>query len=565
MPERVLLHDWFFTFQLLEDTWTVVAWGRGHASSSSSRAPLRPHTVAKRISLEQFVRGDGTLVELAGPCDVARARQAGEPHFKQSSCRDASRRAYALNSPIGVPEPVTTGFSKGVPPAWNLLLGLANSIYALATLPLALLPPGSSRPPSPALPPQLLPADVDSDDEALPETLFDLGTGYKRPEGAPSTIKQLAAVLDLRKEPEFDEEEPLRRRDRDAGYDEDAEEVEEAKSMEEARLDRANGASQVGMDGSTALEEDHDRAASPAHLDRLPSSADPDENLKPSTTSARIASSPPHDSSPPLSSPEKLPPATENPAPALPICPLVDGASTTFDDSALPPQDAQPLHHLPSPHAATPPPDARITATFPTPSALARDEQPPSTVLHAEQTSSTDLSVEAGIEDEGAGAVTYASTVEPLDVGAAQVVEERSDELGGSSKDEDPQVDAVMSEAIVEHETVEQEDDKEEIEVVLDMPQHPMSFHDTLEAFVATSPGACESDVSRCFSGGRVLTFGSHSGQPRALPRALPRPIIYFPRSSLSRFARRTLRLRFQTQRRPVSNAHTGARVIVHR
>jgi len=91
MPERILLHDWFFTFQLLEDTWTVVAWGRGHASSSSSKAPLRPHTVADRISLELFVKEDGTLVELAGICDIARARQAGEAALPAQLSRRVSK------------------------------------------------------------------------------------------------------------------------------------------------------------------------------------------------------------------------------------------------------------------------------------------------------------------------------------------------------------------------------------------------------------------------------------------------------------------------------------------
>ncbi|ORY92596.1 hypothetical protein BCR35DRAFT_348965 [Leucosporidium creatinivorum] len=461
MSERILLHDWFFTFQLLDDTWTVIAWGRGHASSSTSRAPLRPHAVAKRISLQEFVKEDGALVELVGPYDTERAKQAG------------------------VPAPVMTGFRQGIPPAWDMLLGLADSIYSVETLPLALLPPGASRPPSPALSPQHEPATLDSDDEALPASLFNFGTGYTRPQGAPSTIKQLAAVLDLRKEPEFDEEEPERRKDRDADYHEDAEEEEEEVDF----ADRANGASHDGVNGSTTLEQNHDRHDPPPIPDLLSSPLSNGNHAAP-TTSARLASSPPLEPEAALrsSEEEKLPSTAEAPQPALVEPSPIDEALSLPQGSAPTSQDDHTLPHLPSPHVATPPPDVRLTKIPPTPSDAAKQPQSAATAPVAEQTS-TEPSVKAGVtEDEVAQVVVSgAASVDGTDGSLAQAVKDGGSELIGSSRAEDIEPEVAASEAIVEQQ--EQQEQHEEGEVVLDMPPQPMSFLDTLEAFVATSPG----------------------------------------------------------------------------
>lgn len=55
----------------------------------------------------------------------------------------------------------------------------------------------------------------------LPDSLFDMGTGYKRPEGGVKTLKQLVAVLRAPRVPlEGEDDRPYV--DRDAGYDPDA-------------------------------------------------------------------------------------------------------------------------------------------------------------------------------------------------------------------------------------------------------------------------------------------------------------------------------------------------------
>jgi len=217
------------------------------------------------------------------------------------------------------------------------------------------------------------------------------------------------------------------------------------------------------------------------------------DSRNPSPTDARIASSPPLDPTPLLSATENPPIATKNPTPELPESPPIEEeVPPGLPESAPYSRDPQTLPHLPSPHASTPPPDTKITVTFPTPTAPARDEHRAPTVLGAEAKSSTDPSFEAGIQVEGAGAISVEGAVEPLPSGAVQAVEAveaLSDELGESSK-EDFQVEA--SEAVVEQEIMEGREKKEEGEVIFDTPQQPMSFLDTLEAFVATSPGACE-------------------------------------------------------------------------
>lgn len=81
MEDAIKLHDWFFTFDRLDPSspsWSVVAYGRGHASTSSSKAPLRPHIMVDRLSQKAFKREDGKTVELIGDCDSERASQAGK-------------------------------------------------------------------------------------------------------------------------------------------------------------------------------------------------------------------------------------------------------------------------------------------------------------------------------------------------------------------------------------------------------------------------------------------------------------------------------------------------------
>lgn len=429
-----------------------------------------------------------------------------------------------------------------------LLLGLADSIYALATLPLALLPPGASQSPSPALSPKLPPADVESDDEALPQSLFDLGTGYQRPAGAPSTIKQLAAVLDLRTEPDLDDEELQPRRDRDAEYDEDAEEAEEGESIDKPRPDRANSASQGSPIALTKLEPHVARAPPPPDLDQLPSAA-PDQTLDLSTTSTRLAKAPPLATPAPLSSAENLTASTKDSSLALTDRPAVDGAPAPPPDSALLQREAQPLPHLPSPHAATPPPEpeATITVTFPTPSAPAPQERSAATVRDAEQ-AFTEPSLEVGGEGAPAApvAVEHEPTVELPEAGISTALEEQMPGPAESSRQEDPQRDARVSETM-EQGAIGHEDDTDDREMVVDTTQQPMSFLETLEAFVATSPGACESGP-QAFPLRKADLFG-HSGQPRTPLGSLPPPVIYLRRPSLPSFARRPVRPRLQAQR----------------
>lgn len=166
------------------------------------------------------------------------------------------------------------GFVNGVTTAWKMLLDLADTFDDLTTLSISLLPPGASRPPSPAHSPLRPALEVDSDDEGLPNSLFDLKTGYQRPDGAPKTIKQLARVLQSRARPLQSDEAVVK--DRDGSYDEEADDPEEQELEEEPEEEDklipvvvgAQGAPQAPTESAAIARDDstilHPPSAPPA-------------------------------------------------------------------------------------------------------------------------------------------------------------------------------------------------------------------------------------------------------------------------------------------------------------
>lgn len=142
-----------------------------------------------------------------------------------------------------MPLPIRLSFKEGIP-SWTSLRAKATAYYPAITVASA-LPPGASRSgsPAPVQPGPLLP--LISDDESLPVTLFDLGTGYKRPHDSPRTVKQLVKVLqNMDTSEEEVQASPSVRGDRDANYDEEEEEDEEMDEQSEAErlCRRFNGA-----------------------------------------------------------------------------------------------------------------------------------------------------------------------------------------------------------------------------------------------------------------------------------------------------------------------------------
>ena len=155
----------------------------------------------------------------------------------------------------GVPKPFVEAFKHGIPPAYEvrlsvleqmavhltrphlqMLVGIAPSILSTAPPQSPLILPGTSLPPSPARAPSLsfsathdhlLPDTLDSDDELLPPSLFDLATCFSRKDGAICTRKELYESFVRPKRPTEDalELEVLPGAftpDRDEGHDEDA-------------------------------------------------------------------------------------------------------------------------------------------------------------------------------------------------------------------------------------------------------------------------------------------------------------------------------------------------------
>lgn len=333
--EPIKLHDWLVTFAQDQHSagWSVVAWGRGDASTSSARSPLKSYRMVERVSEQSFQDEEGNLVELVGPCDTVRAQQAGKPLL--------SRRALdsSLLCPLaGVPPAVLDGFKDGIPPAWGMLLGIADSIYsATRKLPFPHLPHGASQPSSP----QILPysgALIDySDDEALPESLFDFGTGYKRPEGAPRTARQLAEVWEGLSAAHMVEEDIIVREDRDAAYDEEAQDEEEEGEPLPEMEGRAEVASPSLVDGSLQEEQ---------HSDMTPETA---RGIAPQTLATPAKMSSPE--------PVHLPSPKDSPPIVPPSLPPINDVAYTETSEALVMATSQPGEpsRLPSSHATIDP------------------------------------------------------------------------------------------------------------------------------------------------------------------------------------------------------------------
>ncbi|KAL8280670.1 hypothetical protein RQP46_006993 [Phenoliferia psychrophenolica] len=223
----VTLQDWFGSVEAQADSergFGVVVWGRRVEAErdfgrggDATKATLSAYRMDQRLTDTSFVDREGTLVKLLGPSDEGRATLAG------------------------VPLAFIDSFRQGIPPAFQMMVGLAPTLLARASSePISpRIPPGESPPPSPALAPSLSPSAthdehllVDSDDELLPPSLFDMQTGYVRSEGAVSTRKELyRALVEAKGRPvaeiEADSEPLLFTKDRDEGYDEDAEDAED--------------------------------------------------------------------------------------------------------------------------------------------------------------------------------------------------------------------------------------------------------------------------------------------------------------------------------------------------
>ncbi|GAA5891268.1 hypothetical protein JCM5296_006882 [Sporobolomyces johnsonii] len=178
------------------------------------------------------VEGKERIVELLGVPELERARTAGvsETHLET--------------------------FANGIPS--HIDFSLQAAACSRVDLSAAFPPtPSTSATPYPFI--QNLPIDLEEDDEALPSSLFDLGTGYRLDEGAPKTRHELAQALrDVKgKARAHMEEEPVHLVERDEGYEErDDDEANEEDWMEvderepEPMLDGpATSTPSAGVDG----------------------------------------------------------------------------------------------------------------------------------------------------------------------------------------------------------------------------------------------------------------------------------------------------------------------------
>ena len=254
----------------------------------------------------------------------------------------------------GVPKPFVEAFKHGIPPAYEvrlsvleqmavhltrphlqMLVGIAPSILSTAPPQSPLILPGTSLPPSPARAPSLsfsathdhlLPDTLDSDDELLPPSLFDLATCFSRKDGAICTRKELYESFVRPKRPTEDalELEVLPGAftpDRDEGYDEDADDEAEQGAQADSKYRPPT------PPGSNALLDATDPLAGTNSVDEITSSASLSLVL-PALDAAR-----------PANDIDNSAPAGPRPTPALPA---VESSSQPSDEVDEPtPEDVE--------------------------------------------------------------------------------------------------------------------------------------------------------------------------------------------------------------------------------
>ncbi|GAA5870788.1 hypothetical protein JCM1840_006805 [Sporobolomyces johnsonii] len=215
MSQPLRLKSWFAAIERLEGLTEpgVRLYGLLDAEDAEGMGGELPVglDVVERLADDRVrgvVEGKERVVELLGAPELERARTAG------------------------VPEMHLETFANGIPSHLDLILQAAacSRVDLSAAFPPT---PSTSATPYPFI--QNLPIDLEEDDEALPSSLFDLGTGYRLDEGAPKTRHELAQALrDVKgKARAHMEEEPVHLVERDEGYEErDDEDANEEDWME---------------------------------------------------------------------------------------------------------------------------------------------------------------------------------------------------------------------------------------------------------------------------------------------------------------------------------------------
>ncbi|GAA5935598.1 hypothetical protein JCM10213_003629 [Rhodosporidiobolus nylandii] len=206
------LTDWFCSVQPLAlpgEGYGVEVVGLLEGGGEGRQHPLSL-TVGRRIDNRTFTcgpEGAARTVKLVGELDEVRAKLAG------------------------VSQLYIDTFRSGIPEQYALLLAAAPTNPAPSLNIAAAFPPIPCTSAEPYRAPSPAPLELD---RPLPDSLFDLGTGYRRPLGSPRTKRELAQEIRRARQRkakgkeravEQDEEEPLpgsRMVDRDEEYDEEA-------------------------------------------------------------------------------------------------------------------------------------------------------------------------------------------------------------------------------------------------------------------------------------------------------------------------------------------------------
>jgi len=184
------LEHWFASVAPGEHSSGLALWLFGLEAGAADSSPFA-YQLVERVAKDTFktVRnGEALTVQLVGRLDAARSKAAGAfllPLSPLSSARAASPDKLTMRA-TGVLEVYRESFEAGISEHVDMLLLNARTLPAPPLDLAAAFPPPAPR--------DALDAAVHGSDR-LPESLFDLGTGYRAPLDAPHSREALAEEL----------------------------------------------------------------------------------------------------------------------------------------------------------------------------------------------------------------------------------------------------------------------------------------------------------------------------------------------------------------------------------